>query len=198
MEREGRRGYIGISKQFSAREKESELELDNIPKTQYGVPENKTCSIFVTQAGLCYAQTEHAPICAQNCKIRPEVYVISPDKVPIKGKSYSSALSHGISTSISHWHTKPALLFHNIFLSVLRRIHVSDWDWGAMKTSAAILFAEDSRLSFQNKPGFTIKVKETVSAFLCWDGKKKLPHISIQVTLPALDSRELYFLSNMC
>lgn len=29
MEREGRRGCIGISKQFSAREKESELELDN-------------------------------------------------------------------------------------------------------------------------------------------------------------------------
>lgn len=92
----------------------------------------------------------HTPICAQNCKISPEVYVISPDNIPIKGKCYTSAFSHGISIPISHWHTKPALLFHNIFLSVLRRIHISDWDWGAMKTSAAILFAEDSRHSFQN------------------------------------------------
>lgn len=125
------------------------MEL-HIPKTQRGVPENKTCSISVTQAGLCCAQTQHTPICAQNCEISPEVYGISPDKVPIKGKSYTSAFSHGISTPISHRHTKPALFFCIILLNVLRRIHISDWDWGAMKASAAIWFAEDSRHSFQN------------------------------------------------
>lgn len=75
---------------------------------------------------LC-SDRAHTPVRAQNCKISPELYVISPDKVPIKGKSYTSVFSHGICTPISHQHKKPALLFHNIFLSVLRGISISYW-----------------------------------------------------------------------
>lgn len=141
-----------------------------------------------------FRQSTHTPICAQSCKISPEVYVISPDKVPIKGKSYISAFSHGISTPISHQHTKPAHLFHSIFLSVLSGIHMSDWDWGTMKPYAAILFAEDSRQSFQSYSGFTITVKDTISAFLSGMERKSC-HTSLckWLFLP-LDSRELYFL----
>lgn len=60
-----------------------------------------------------------------------------------------------------------------------------------MKPSAATLFAEDSRHSFQNQSGFIITVKDAISAFLCWDGKTKLPHISMQVTLPATRLKEI-------
>lgn len=86
----------------------------------------KTHSASLTQTlSLLHSETAHMPVCVRNCKISLYLwfYVVYLGKVPIKGKSYTSAFSHCISPPTSYWYAGSALLFHNISLSVLRRIH---------------------------------------------------------------------------
>lgn len=88
-------------------------------------------------------------------------------------------------------------LFHNNSLSVLGRMHFSDWTWGPMKASGSILFAEDSKHPFQNQKSFIIVVKYTVSAFLHQNGKINLPYISMQVAVPLSEHNMIYLPSHM-